>query len=129
MIPRIGKEIQFTPEMLEECNASIPNCRTKAMQRLFTVVQPKRYDSQNEITEEENEWKSPISTRLGKFIHIYDFMPNFPQIHIIRMTFTNGPTVKNQSSRVKDKLEQSLRSEGNMVRLMKSNGSMPKFIS
>lgn len=58
------KRNTITPEMSEECNPSIPSCKSKATQRLFTVVPLMRFEIQSEITEEENEWISPISTRL-----------------------------------------------------------------
>lgn len=128
-IPRIGKEIQFTNEMLIECNATISYSKIKPIQQLFTLVFGKKQNFENEIKEETVEWISPLSSRVEKFIHIYDFMPSFPPIHTFRMTLTKGSGFKNQSSKVKNRLEQSLRSENNMVKLIKSSGSMPKFIN
>ncbi|ELA40925.1 uncharacterized protein VICG_02014 [Vittaforma corneae ATCC 50505] len=128
-LPRIGNEIPFTKDMLAECNAMIPNCRNKSVQYLFTLVPSKTYEFPREILEEEHEWISPLSARVERFIHIYDFMPNFPPIHTFRMTSLKSSTLKNQSSKVKNRLEQSLRSEGSMVKLIKSSGSMPKFIN
>lgn len=128
-LPRIGSEMPFTRDMLAECNAVVPNCASRAVQSLFTLVPFKTYEFPRETFEEESEWTSPLSARVEKFIHIYDFMPNFPPIHTFRMTPMKSSIFKNQSSRVKSRLEQSLRSEGNMVKLIKSSGSMPKFIN
>lgn len=74
------------------------------------------------------EWESPISTRVEKFIHIYDFMPPFPPIHTFRMTPSKTTENISFSARVKNRLEQSLKSENNMIRLIKSSGTLPAFV-
>lgn len=128
-LPRISNEMQFAKEMLEECKITVPVCKNRSIQSLFTLAPVKKQTHPIELLEEETEWISPLSTRVEKFIHIYDFMPEFPPIHTFRMTFIKSSAFKNQSSKVKNRLEQSLRSEGNMVKLIKSSGSMPRFIN
>lgn len=128
-LPRIGKNLLFTEEMHEECHVAIPNCKNKTVQSLFMLILCERKEFPREILEEEKEWASPLSTRVEKLIHIYEFMPNFPPIHTFRVTQMKSSAFKNQSAKVKSRLEQSLRSEGNMVKLIKSSGSMPKFIN
>lgn len=77
----------------------------------------------------ENEWDSPLATKSEKFIHIYDFMPDFPAIH----AFRNTPGTENrehfESTNVKNKMEQSIKSEKNMFKLFKTSGSLPAFIN
>ncbi|KAI4291708.1 hypothetical protein PAPHI01_0982 [Pancytospora philotis] len=88
---------------------------------------PANYEGEQH--EDQAEWVSPLSTRVEKFIHIYDFMPSFPPIHTFRLTAAKVPASKNHSSRVKNRLEQSLKSESNMMKLIKSSGSLPSYIN
>lgn len=116
-------------EMLAEHCATAPKCKNKNIESLFSLVPlvPEIYPC--EAVDVETEWVSPLSTRVEKFIHIYEFMPSFPPIHTFRMTAVKNYNLKNQSSKVKSRLEQSLRSEGNMIKLIKSSGSIPNFIN
>lgn len=75
------------------------------------------------------EWTSPLSTRVENFIHIYEFMPPFPPIHTFRLTSVKPSAAKNLSHKVKHRLEQSLKSEDNMIKLIKSSNSLPGFIN
>jgi Transcription factor TFIID complex subunit 8 C-term len=93
----------------------------------LVIIDLEDYDYE-ELVEPE-EWTSPLSVRVEKFIHIYDFMPSFPPIHTFRQTTIKQQTIKNQSSKVKKRLEQSLKSEENMIKLIKSSGSIPGFIN
>ncbi|KAM0681312.1 hypothetical protein GINT2_000511 [Glugoides intestinalis] len=127
--PHIGKELRFSKEMLIECHTDIPICRNKSVQNIFSLIVPEKTVFPNSIQEEEVEWCSPLSGKIEKFIHIYEFMPNFPPIHTFRLTPLKSSIFKNQSAKVKNRLEQSLRSEENMVKLIKSSGSMPNFIN
>lgn len=81
------------------------------------------------VLHETEKWLSPLSNRVEKFIHIYDFMPDFPPIHTFRLTPIKQLVSKNLSSKVKNRLEQSLKSEKNMIKLIKSSDSLPKFIN
>lgn len=128
-IPRIGNELHFPPEVLTECNVSLPPCTNRTIQNLFSLVHIKKLHFPIEMIEPEPEWTSPLSTRVEKFIHVYEFMPNFPPIHTFRISSVKNTAMKNQSSKVKNRLDQSLKSEGSMVKLIKSSGSMPKFIN
>lgn len=116
-------------EILVECGSTVPKCRNGNTRNLFSLIPllPEIYP--RETVEDEEEWVSPLSTRVEKFIHIYEFMPNFPPIHTFRTTAVKNHNSKNQSSKVKNRLEQSLRSEGNMIKLIKSSGSIPNFIN
>lgn len=100
-----------------------------AFRKLFNVAQlaPVEYPAEEYI--EPKEWTSPLSTRVEKFIHIYDFMPSFPPIHTFRLTAIKQPIMKNHSSKVKNRLEQSLKSESNMIKLIKSSGALPGYIN
>lgn len=128
-VPRIGRELRIPKDALAECNVDVPPCRNTTVQGLFTLVPLRRQAFPVETLAQEETWVSPLSTRVEKFIHVYDFMPEFPPIHTFRTSSVKGSTLKNQSSKVKNRLEQSLRSEGNMVKLIKSSGSMPKFVN
>lgn len=101
----------------------------KKRAQLFNVLRFPAGEYETEKLVEPEEWISPISTRVEKFIHIYDFMPNFPPIHTFRLTTIKQPAMKNLSSKVKNRLEQSLKSEGNMIKLIKSSGSLPGFVN
>jgi len=114
---------------LLECNASVPKCSFKNNEDMFSLVPLREINLEYELLEPEVEWSSPLSTHVEKFIHIYDFMPSFPPIHTFRMTALKSHSSKNQSSKVKNRLEQSLRSESNMIKLIKTNGSIPGFIN
>lgn len=127
--PRIGREFPFTEEMLLECNVDIPVCKNKSVQNIFSLILPEKVHFPKCVQEEEIEWCSPLSGKVEKFIHIYEFMPSFPPIHTFRLTPLKSSIFKNQSAKVKNRLEQSLRSEENMVKLIKSSGSMPNFIN
>lgn len=128
-IQKIGTDVIFEDWMLNECNTNILDSKYLSLKTLFSSIPCKRIEYPREIPEFDPEWISPISQRVEKFIHIYEFMPNFPPNHTFRITPLKGSTFKNQSTKVKNRLEQSLRSEGNMVKLIKSSGSMPKFIN
>lgn len=128
-IYRIGKTVEFTNEILVECNVTIPNYKYESVRNLFSIIHINRENYPEELLEPEVEWISPLATRVEKYIHIYDFMPNFPPTHTFRMTPIKQLNNKFQSTKVKNRLEQSLSSEGNMVKLIKSSGTMPKFIN
>lgn len=98
-------------------------------QELFNLIQFPKDPNEEDVYEEPKEWTSPLSTRVEKFIHIYDFMPAFPPIHTFRLTLIKPLTTRNLSSKVKNRLEQSLKSEGNMIKLIKSSASLPEFIN
>ena len=75
------------------------------------------------------EWNSPLANKSEKFIHIYDFMPEFPATHTYRNTPL--PETRNyiESINIKNRIEQSIKSEKNMFRLFKTSGSLPPFIN
>lgn len=109
--------------------ANLLNNENNTIENMFNVIPITDFDFPIELLPEENKWISPISTKFEKFIHIYDFMPDFPPIHTFRQTFTKNQISKNQSSKVKNRLEQSLKTEDNMIKLIKSSGSIPKFVN
>lgn len=75
------------------------------------------------------EFKSPLSTYLERYIHIYEFMPAFPPTHTFRQTYLKNKEKEDKSQLVKTRLEQSLRSERNLLKLIKGSGSLPSFIN
>lgn len=75
------------------------------------------------------EFKSPLSTYLERYIHIYEFMPNFPPTHTFRNTFCKNKEKENIPEQVKKRLEQSLKTEKNLFKIIKASGKMPKFIN
>jgi len=75
------------------------------------------------------EFKSPLSTYLERYIHIYDFMPSFPPTHTFRQTYIKNKEKEDRSQKVKTRLEQSLRAEKNLLRLIKGSGSLPSFVN
>lgn len=128
-IQRIKNNSLITPEQLMECNATIIPSSWPSISNLFSIIPFTRPHIIYEEIEIEPDWQSSISSKVEKFIHIYDFMPSFPPIHTFRITMPKASDIKNQSSKVKHRLEQSLRSEGNMIKLVKSSGSVPGFIN
>jgi hypothetical protein len=106
---------------------------------LLCLVDGKRFDCgsvgearveyENEVAEEEEKFNSPLSSSIEKYIHIYDFMPSFPAIHAFRQTITKPNCKSNKSANVKSRLEQSLRAEGNLLKLIKASESLPPFIN
>ncbi|KAF9762393.1 hypothetical protein NGRA_2049 [Nosema granulosis] len=95
------------------------------------LILPSRKALEYEETKvvEECEFISPLANTVEKYIHIYDFMPTFPPTHTFKQTFVKSDTKENKSFSVKNRLEQSLRSENNLLRLIKSSGSLPPFIN
>ncbi|KAM0671776.1 hypothetical protein CWI42_121120 [Ordospora colligata] len=106
---------------------------------LLCLIDGKRFDCggvgkekveyEQEVVEKEQEFNSPLSSSIEKYIHIYDFMPSFPAIHAFRQTITKPNCKSNKSANVKSRLEQSLRAEGNLLNLIKASGSLPPFIN
>lgn len=125
----LTKKIDFSKDVLNECNVSVANCKHPDVRNMFSVIPIEETEYPYEFIEKDVDWVSPISTKFEKFIHIYDFMPDFPPIHTFRQTILKTQISKNQSSKVKNRLEQSLRTEDNMIKLIKSSGSIPKFIN
>lgn len=81
-----------------------------------------------ELSDEER-WISKLSVRVDKFSHIYEFMPEFPPIHTFRQTPLPTNSEKTESLNVKNRMDQSLKSEENMFKLFKSSGSFPPIIN
>ncbi|OQS55032.1 hypothetical protein EHP00_945 [Ecytonucleospora hepatopenaei] len=84
---------------------------------------------EHEVFPEQNEWKSSISHKNEKFIHIYEFMPDFPPIHTYRNTMIKENNTHVEINNIKDRMKQSIRSEKNMFKLFKVSGSLPPFIN
>ncbi|ADM12613.1 uncharacterized protein Eint_111130 [Encephalitozoon intestinalis ATCC 50506] len=84
---------------------------------------------EEEVKEEEKEFASPLASSIEKYIHIYDFMPSFPPIHAFRQTIVKAGNKGSKSMNVKNRLEQSLRTEGNLLKLIKASGSLPPFVN
>jgi len=96
---------------------------------LFTLPGIPEEKIEFEEKEENEEWISQVSIRVEKFIHIYDHMPSFPPIHTFRMTIPKQNSGIGQSTKVKNRLEQSIKSENNLIKLITSSGSLPPFIN
>lgn len=77
----------------------------------------------------ETRFDSPLASNIEKYIHIYEFMPDFPPVHAFRQTIVKPHSKSSRSVNVKNRLEQSLRSEDNLLRLIKASGSLPPFIN
>lgn len=95
--------------------------------KLLTNIQPIYYSEENVIP--VIDFKSPLSTYLERYIHIYDFMPSFPPTHTFRQTYLKNKEKEDKSQLVKSRLEQSLRSERNLLKLIKGSGSLPSFVN
>lgn len=93
----------------------------------FSVAEETVYEY--EKAEEEVKFDSPLVSNIEKYIHIYEFMPNFPPAHAFRQTIIKPSSKSSRSLSVKNRLEQSLRSENNLLKLIKASGSLPPFIN
>lgn len=102
---------------------------SKRRSMLFSLPSISPEEFPRETIDPGQEWVSPISTKVEKFIHIYDFMPSFPPMHTFRQTSPKASETAGLSSRVKHRLEQSLVTESNMIKLIKLGGSLPKFVN
>lgn len=121
--------LPFNGMALEECNVEDADCENPKIADNFRLINIDDDEYPEEILVEEEKWVSPISTKVDRFIHIYEFMPPFPPIHTFRLTSLKNKLASNQSSKVKNRLEQSLRTEENMIKLIKSSGSIPDFVN
>ncbi|ORD96545.1 hypothetical protein HERIO_1539 [Hepatospora eriocheir] len=81
-----------------------------------------------EIIEEET-WSCQLNNKPENIIHIYKWMPELPPIHTYRRTFQLERGNIKESIGVKNKIDQSLKSEKNMFKLFNTSGSLPKFIN
>lgn len=109
----------------KDSRALLTDKRTK----LFRLPNIHFEEFPHEMQSSCEEWTSPVSIRLEKFIHIYEFMPPFPPVHTFRHTHLKPAVSGGLSFRVKNRLEQSHITEDNMIKLIKSSGSLPKFIN
>lgn len=94
---------------------------------LSTNIHPVNYSEEELLP--VLEFKSPLSTYLERYIHIYEFMPPFPPTHTFRQTYLKNKEKEDKSQLVKSRLEQSLRSERNLLKLIKGSGSLPSFVN
>ncbi|AFM99387.1 putative transcription factor IID complex subunit [Encephalitozoon hellem] len=88
-----------------------------------------RIEYEEEEVVREEKFVSPLSSSIEKYIHIYDFMPSFPPTHAFRQTIVKGGSKGSKSMNVKNRLEQSLRTEGNLLKLIRASGSLPPFVN
>ncbi|CAD26035.1 hypothetical protein [Encephalitozoon cuniculi GB-M1] len=95
----------------------------------FEFSPVERIEYPEEVAEEEEKFVSPLSSSIEKYIHIYDFMPSFPPTHAFRQTIVKASSKSSKSVNVKNRLEQSLRTEGNLLKLIKASGSLPPFVN
>lgn len=95
----------------------------------FELPPFERVTYEKEEAEKEEKFTSPLSSSIEKYIHIYDFMPSFPPTHAFRQTIVKGGSRSSKSMNVKNRLEQSLRTEGNLLKLIKASGSLPPFVN
>ena len=77
----------------------------------------------------KDNWISPLGIKSDRFIHIYDFMPEFPAIHTFRNTTLVESKEGLESINVKSRIDQSVKSEKNMFKLFKTSESLPPFIN
>lgn len=85
------------------------------------------YETEAAVVEER--FVSPLSSSIEKYIHIYDFMPGFPPTHAFRQTLVKQGSKASKPANVKNRLEQSLRTEGNLLKLIKASGTLPPFVN
>ncbi len=78
---------------------------------------------------EEYSWNSLLGNQGERIIHIYDFMPELPPTHTYRQTITRANNERLESVKIKTRVEQSVKSEKNMLKLFKSSNSLPKFVN
>jgi hypothetical protein len=90
-------------------------------------MKPLAYGSEAEV--EEPEFVSSLASNIEKYIHIYEFMPSFPPTHTFRQTIIKPNERDTRSFNIKHRLEQSLRAENNLLRLMKESGALPPFVN
>jgi histone H3/H4 len=88
---------------------------------------PLLYDP--EVAAEDPAFASPLASSTEKYIHIYEFMPSFPPTHTFRQTIVKPNGRDTRSFDVKHRLEQSLRTENNLLRLIKASGALPPFVN
>lgn len=106
--------------------------RTSIMsENIFQVLDTVGVDSKISFEQvaAKEEWVSPLANTSDKFIHIYDFMPEFPPTHTYRNTALPETRDHMESLNVKNRIEQSIKSEKNMFKLFKTSGSLPPFIN
>lgn len=97
--------------------------------RRLSVPVSRSVDYVQEMPRKEPRFESPLASSIEKYIHIYEFMPGFPPTHAFRQTIAKPNSRSSRSLNVKHRLEQSLRSEGNLLQLIRASGSLPPFIN
>lgn len=75
------------------------------------------------------QFKSFISTSAEKFLHIYDFMPDFPPVHTFKKSFLKENRSEDKSEKVKQRIEQSLKTESSLLKIIASSKGLPKRIN
>ncbi|TBU07293.1 putative subunit 8 of transcription factor IID [Hamiltosporidium magnivora] len=84
-----------------------------------------------EVEEEPKpiQFKSSISCSAEKFIHIYDFMPDFPPVHTFKKSFLKENRSEDKSEKVKQRIEQSLKTESSLLKIIACSKGLPKRIN
>ncbi|RVD92357.1 abc-type multidrug transport atpase an [Tubulinosema ratisbonensis] len=63
-------------------------------------------DYPHETEEKKENYVSPISAQVEKFMYIYEFMPPFPSLHTFKETIIKEKRTRSRARDVKDRIEQ-----------------------
>lgn len=97
----------------------------KVNKRDFVKILPLHIEKEEEDV--KIEFHNKLASVIDKYIHVYEFMPDFPPAHSFKKTFIKGSINSNFSEGHKKRLEQSAVAEANLYKMLHKSNKIPQF--
>ncbi|KAM0688670.1 hypothetical protein COBT_000071 [Conglomerata obtusa] len=84
---------------------------------------------QNEIAEVTVSFENLIANSIDRFIHVYEFMPQFPPTHTFKRNYSKEVGKHRRPDGIKKRIEESVMVERSLIRMIMERGEMPKYVN
>lgn len=80
-----------------------------------------------EVYKPKEKFVNEIASKIDRYIHIYEFMPEFPPTHTFKRSYIRN--AKKHEIRIKQRVEQNLLAERSVFQMVSMEGKMPRYVN
>ncbi|KAM0674510.1 hypothetical protein GVAV_002125 [Gurleya vavrai] len=78
---------------------------------------------------QEKMFNNPIASNIDRFIHVYEFMPQFPPTHTFKRNYVKEVERHRKPDGIKKRIEETVLVERSLIKMLKERGEMPKYVN